>query len=51
MVITVGMENGKFAIDSHELKMMENFMEMFPNCSENLSLIINKIDHNITKDL
>lgn len=51
MVITVGMEDGKFTIDSHELKMMENFMEMFPECSQNLSLIINKIDSPITKEV
>lgn len=46
MVIGVATKSDGFSIDKHELKMMQSFMEMFPNCKEYVTLIVNKFEPN-----
>ena len=44
-------ENETFHLDSFDLKMMENFSEMFPDCKDAVGLVINRLKHKPDKKL
>ena len=44
-------ENETFHLDSFDLKMMENFSEMFPDCRDAVGLVINRLKHKPDKNL
>ena len=44
-------ENETFKLDSFDLKMMENFSEMFPDCRDAVGLVINRLKHKPDKNL
>lgn len=52
MVIGVAAKpNGSFELDKHEIKMMENFMEMFKQFKQHITLLVNKFEATGAKDL
>lgn len=40
-----------FDISESDLKMMESFAEMFPDCKEVVGLVVNKLEHKGGKNL
>ena len=44
IVVNMFPSNGSFKLNPYDLKMMENFSEMFPECRDHVSLIINRLE-------
>lgn len=44
LVVSIQIRNKKFQMDPHELQMMQAFMQMFPNCGDCVSLVVNKLE-------
>lgn len=44
LVVTLQYKNEKFLLPDHELNMLESFRMTFPNCSNYVTIVINRID-------
>ena len=44
IVVNMFPSNGSFRLNPYDLKMMENFSEMFPECRDYVSLIVNRLE-------
>jgi hypothetical protein len=51
VVITIHVKEDGLELDPLNLRMMEEFSEMFPNCREAVSIVVNRLEMKATNDM